>query len=231
MLTSALVTRILNETGAGWTRAQALEILNLVQNEVLATDNDLMRIKPDPYFTTTNATYSYTARTQTGSLYDIRNVAEIYSLEDRDSLTALSLLNTDSSRPYKWKRTRDGIITYARFDCVISTRAAADSSDSTYDCVVKWWTENNPGTTTTTWRARAYRWPNQLTAESIQLETPAEFHDTVLLPGVLMRTERREYGRGDSQFPMYEKYLNKLKHKYLYAANTARESHVYPEIC
>ena len=231
MLTSALVTRILEECGGGWTRTRALEILNQAQNELLAGANQLMRVKPDPYFGTTDATYSYNGYTATGSVTDVRLITDIYSLASRDSLSALSPLIAASTREYRRERTRDGVTTRAIFDCTESVRSYNDDAGGSYDCSVRWWLENNPGTTTATWRAVTYKWPTQLTAESVALSIPADFQDNLLLWGVLKRTERREYGRNDFTRALYEERLGKFKAKYLYMPSVGKETHVYPEMC
>ena len=231
MLTSALVTRVLEECGAGWTRARALELINQAQNELLAPNNQLMRVKPDPYFVTADGTYSYNAYTATGSVSDVRTIADIYKLTARDSITAISPLITDSTRPERKEKTRDGVTTHATFESVDSIRSYNDDAGGSYDCTIKWWTENNPGTTTTTWRAVVYKWPTQLTAESVALSVPADFQDNLLLWSVLKRTERREYGRNEFSDEMYEKRLKKFNARYLYTPSVGRETHVFPADC
>ena len=231
MLTSALVTRILEECGAGWTRARALEILNQGQNELLSGNNQLVRVKPDPYFLTTDATYSYNAYTATGSANDIRTITDIYYIAARNSIAATSPLVSDSTRNYIKEQLRDGVKTHAVFDCTDSVRPYADDAGGSYDCSIRWWLENNPGTTTTTWRAQAYKWPTQLTAESVALSIPVDFQDNLLLWNVLKRTERREYGRNEFTVDMYEKRKQKFDARYLYMPSVGRESHVYPELC
>ena len=232
MLTSSLVTYILEELGSGWTRQRALQMLNLVQNEVLSGNNQLMRIKPDPYFVTTDSVYSYTAYAATGSLYDIRSVNDIYQLQGNDWLSLVNPVINDTTRKLRKEQTKDGFTIHQVFDCIESMRSVgAEESDGTYDCQVKFWPENNPATTTVTYRAECYKWPLQLTSESVALAIPANWHDTLLFYGVLSRTERREYGAPGFAAQMYEAEKKKFFARYLYSRTVGKENHVFPAIC
>ena len=230
MITSALVTRVLGECGAGWTRALALDLINEEQNSLLGDNNSLMRIKPDPYFVTADATYTYNARTATGSAFDPRHIEDIYTLNVNDDFSVLSALNSESTHPYRREQTRDGVTTHAAFTCADSIRPFTEASDSSYDASITWWLQNNPGTTTTTWRAEAYKWPTQLTAESVELSVPTDFRK-LLLWGVLKNTERREYGRDDFTNEMYEALLAKFKARYRRMPIIGKVNHVHPEPC
>jgi len=112
-----------------------------------------MRIKPDPFFATTDATYSYSPTTclyvsttgaQGAVVGDIRAVRDIYTLSQLNDILTPGQIGPVSSRPYNFEYDARGLITHARFDEEDSIEP--DSSD----CAVKWWPENNPGTTTTT---------------------------------------------------------------------------------
>ena len=233
MLTSSLISYILEEVGTGWTRTRAREILNRVQNEVLAGNNQLMRIKPDPYFVTTDSVYAINANAATGNLYDIRTVNDIYQLQSNDFINLLNPIINNTTRSLRKEKTRDGVTIHQVFDLVESKRSAlAEESDGTYDCVVNIWPENNPGTTTTTYRAECYRWPVPITAESIALEVPDDWHDTLLFYGVLSRTERREYGSPTGPATQeYEILKKKFFSRFLYSRTVGKESHVFPAIC
>ena len=197
MTTNEFVSMVLEEVASGWTRTRILEFTNRIQNELLAEDNELMRVKPDPFVATTTAVYTYAA---TSTLYvsttgaqgalvgDIRAVREVYSY-----LTGLALFGTQtidpaSAKPNILDRTFGLNRTVAR--C-----AGIDSIEpNSTDCTIRWWEGNNPGTTTVTWRAEAYKWPTQLTAESIALSIPADFQRTLLLGKLKAHIEQREFG-------------------------------------
>lgn len=205
-------------------------MINEEQNRLLAKNNRITLVKPDPYFVTADATYTYNARTATGSAYDIRHIEDIYTLAVADTLNILSALNSESTHPYRREKTRDGVTTHAIFTCADSIRPFTEASDGSYDASITWWLGNNPGVTTTTWRAQAYRWPTQLTAESIALSIPTEFRE-LLLYGVLKMTERREYGRNDFTKEMYDEMLKKFESAYFRMTTIGRINHVHPEIC
>lgn len=217
MTTSEFISLVKDEIGTSLTNARILEIVNRVQNEILARPNNISRVKPDPFFATSDDTYSYTASssmydssdgTQGSASYDIRDVKAIYSFDNTANIFDRQTLDPSSEKP--------NIVTHAptrdrvdyRFESVPSV--APDSSD----CVIKLWEGNDPGDTTVIWRAECYQWPNQLTATSISLSLPAEFHDTLLLFGVLKRVERREYGNPGNAFEQFEFYKKQFYDRY-----------------
>lgn len=217
MTTGAFVTMVMEWLGSGWTRQRIREVANRCQNELLGTDCKLMRIKPDPFFASTDETYSYVASSslyvsttgEQGALVgDIRAVRDLYTLSAIDDILTPGQIGPTSSRPYTFERTARGLITHAVFDGDDSIEP--DSSD----CTIKWWAENNPGDTTTTWRGVAYKWPTQLDTENIALSVPADFHDTLFLEMVLARTEKREYGRATFTKEDYEKEKKRFVNKY-----------------
>ncbi len=217
MTTSQFVSLILDEVGSAWTRAQILDITNNAQNEVLGEDLMLTRVRPDPFFATTDATYSYTAATSLydssagtqGSLVgDIRTVKELYSYNNSVSIFDYQTLDPASEKPnqVEFTQTKDRVT--MRVDTVDSLGPTLS------DCTVKIYATNNPGTTTTTWRGVAYKWPAQLTSESIALSVPADFQDTLLFFEVMKRLERREYGENAFTFQQAEYYRKKFRRKY-----------------
>jgi hypothetical protein len=211
------VTLILDEVGAAWTRAQVLDVTNNAQNEILGEDLMLTRIRPDPFLATADATYSYVAATSLydssantqGSLCgDVRTVKEIYSYNNSVSIFDYQTLDPSSEKPnqVEYTQTKDRVT--MRVDVVDSL------GPSLSDCTIKAYSTNNPGVTTTVWRAVAYKWPTQLTAESIALSVPADFQDTLLFFEVLKRLERREYGENAFTFQQAEYYRKKFRRKY-----------------
>jgi hypothetical protein len=59
--TAQFISLILDEVAASYTRAQVLDVTNNAQNEILGENLMLMRVRPDPFMTTVDATYSYVA--------------------------------------------------------------------------------------------------------------------------------------------------------------------------
>lgn len=234
MTTNEFITMVMEEVSAGFTRTRILEFTNRIQNEILANDNQLMRVRPDPFMTTVDATYGYTA---TSSLFvsttgaagaaagDIRTVKDIYTFNSGVSIFDLGTIDPTSSKPNQVEPGPSTDKVHARFECVDSI--APDSSD----CSIRWWEGNNPGATTITWRAEAYRWPTQLTAETIALSIPADFHHTLLFYGVLRHLERREYGRNDYAIGIYESELKRFKAKYNRMATQDRLGVCAPRDC
>jgi hypothetical protein len=166
------VSLILDEVGAAWTRAQILDIVNNAQNEILGEDLMLTRVRPDPFFATTDATYSYTAATSIydssagtqGSLSgDVRTVKEIYSFNNSVSIFDYQTLDPASEKPnqVEFTQTKDRVT--MRFDCVDSLGPTLS------DCTVKLYATNNPGTTTTVWRAFVHR-------QAVRHEQPRHHH-------------------------------------------------------
>lgn len=234
MTTAEFVTMASEEIGAGWTRQRILEATNRAQNEILGEDNEIMRVKPDPFFATTDGTYSYTATNvlydsatgAQGSLVgDVRTVREVYSYSNSVSIFDFQTLDPSSDKPnqVEFRPYRRDMVT-ARASTVESKRPSAS------DCLVKWWEGNNPGTTTVTWRSRAYLWPTQLTSEAIALSLPDDLLDTLLLYGVLKRMERREYGRPDDMLSLYRIELENFRRKYMSSLDQNRLGYCPPRI-
>ena len=234
MTTNELVTLISEEVGAGWTRVRIREFINRVQNEILADDCELQRVKPDPFIATTDGTYSYVASStlyvsttgaQGALVGDIRAVRDVYSLNSGVSIFDFQSLDPSSSKPNQIEYTQSTDRIHARMSCIDSL------GPNLTDCTIRWWEGNNPGTTTVDWRAIAYKWPTQLTAETIALSMPEDFQNTLLFWGVLRHLERREYGRGDYPFAAYEKELKRFKAKYGRMANMDNLGVCFPRPC
>jgi len=199
MTTPDLITMIVEYIGSELTRARALTYLNNAQNQLLIGNNRLMRVLPDPFLTTVAGTFDYAASdslySSSGDVkgatqYDIYNVSRIYSFsKDNSSLYAYNGIgNSTSSRMYRPLNNQSSDEVFAVADVVKSIEP------NSADCSIIWWAENDPGATTVDWRAECYRYPNQLTAESISLETPSQYQDTLLLWLVLKRLGIRQYG-------------------------------------
>ena len=211
------MTLIAAEVGASWSRALILGAINRVQNELLGTDNDISRVKPDPFMTTVAATYGYVATARlhdssegtSGSLIgDVRTVRKIYSLSSSIDILGFTALDPGSARPYTLNRRGNWDEVEARCEFVQSK--LPDSSDA----LIKWWEGNDPGATTIYWRAEAYLWPTQLLSESISLTVPEDFQDSLLMEGVLKRIDRREFGRSEERMQMYEFEKKRFRTKY-----------------
>lgn len=214
MLTNELITLIVDEAGTQWSRVRAREALNRAQNEILSNDNPLMRIKPDPFFATTDGVYSYAASsvlydssdgTQGSTQYDVRSVRKVYTYRSDVTIFDQRTLDPASSKPNQVTELPTTELIESRIE-VLESLAPSSS-----DCVVKWWEGNNPGDTTVVWRAEAYKWPTQLTSESIALSIPAVWHDNLLLYAVLKRLERREFGENQYMTSEYERLMRRFK--------------------
>ncbi len=217
MTLQSFVNLILREAGTALTAQEILEITNWAQNEILARPNHISRVNPDPFFVTTDASYSYIASnviydssegTQGSTQYDIREVKSIYSFDNNtfDNQT----LDPASDKPSQVTILPTTDRVDARFVCIPSM------TPNNTDCLVKWWELNNPGATTTTWRTKCYTWPTQITSMSQSFSIPAEFHDTLMVYAVLRRVRRREYGQtgiNDIQ-AWYEKFLKQFYDRY-----------------
>lgn len=217
MLTSAFVTMVADEVGAAWTRAQILDVMNDCQNEILGEDCGLMRVRPDPFLTTADATYSYvastslfdsSANTKGAAVGDVRTVRKVYSYNNSVSIFDNQTLDPASEKPNQVEFTQTKDLVTMRMDVIDSL------GPNLADCTIKLYATNNPGVTTISWRAECYLWPNQLTSESIALSIPADFQRSLLLFDVLKILERREYGRSDAAMQTYEMYRKKFRRRY-----------------
>lgn len=216
MTLTEFINLIRNATGSKVTRQRIMEITNRAQNEILTENIQETRVKPDPFFATDDETYSYAASdyvydssdgTQGSLVGDIRTIKQIYSFDSEVNIFDYQTIDPASSKPNQVEQTPTRDRVTARIDVIESNQP--DSSD----CTVKWWEENNPGDTTTTWRCVAYKWPDQLTSENMSLTINHAFHDTLLYYAVLRRLERREYHRNDEAFRKYEFWLKRYRNR------------------
>lgn len=217
MLTSAFITLLQENFGAALTRTKLLEAVNRAQNEILGVGCQLMRIKPDPFLTTVLGTYTYQASdalfdASTGAkgaaAGDIRAVRAIFI--DTTNLSSIDQLALDTNFTritYTEVLPRENKV-HIKFDSTDSLGPLLD------DCVIKWPALYNPGATTITWRAEAYKWPNQLTSESIALSVPEDFQESLLMEKVAQRIERREYGRDDDRAAAFRAENSRFRLKY-----------------
>ena len=220
MTTNELVTLIAEHVGAAWTRARILEALNRAQNEVLCSDNALSRVKPDPFLATAATTYSYAASStlyvsttgaQGALVGDIRAVRKIWTPQVSFSLFPLQALDLHLARYYTVEH--DKIRVYCDF---------IDSKEpSSADCSIIWPAGYDPGATTITWQAEAYAWPAQLTAETVSLTLPADWHHTLLLPGTLKALEPREFGQPGPNLTLFDRAHTKFKTRYTGTPNSS----------
>lgn len=212
MTTGQYISWLIKRIGGNkFSRQDLLDAVNSAQNEILGRDIRFMRILPDPYFRTTSGTYNYVASTQIydsvdgTTQYDIRNVSRIYTFNIRSSpIFEYGGINRTSHRPEYMVNPMASDETVIPSDCVQSIRPNAS------DCRVKIWRENNPGTQTTLYLAEAYRWPTQLTSESVSLSIPEQFQRGLLKFAVLKDLEYTEYGSADNPEEKYEEELAKF---------------------
>ncbi len=212
MRTSQYISWLIQRTGGNlFSRQQLLDAVNQVQNEILGRDIKYMRINPDPFIRTTAGTYLYTASSAIYSgvdnttQYDIRSVKRVYTYNVRRTAQfAYGGWNRLSHRPDQFVNMAASDEVDIAFD--LTPSIAASSSD----CKIAFWRENDPGTQTQDQRVVAYRWPNQLTAESIQLMIPDQFQRGLLKYGIFRDLEYTEYGSADKPEILYEKALLKF---------------------
>lgn len=191
-----------------FSRQQLLDAVNQAQNEILGRDIKYMRLNPDPFIHTTAGTYLYTASSaiysgvDTTTQYDIREVKRVYTYNVRNTRNfAYGGWDRISHRPDAFVNAYASDEVDLAFDC---TPSIAPSSS---DCKVAFWRENDPGTQTADLRAVAYRWPDQLTSEAIQLMIPDQFQRGLLKYAVLRDLEYTEYGAADRPEDLYQKEL------------------------
>jgi hypothetical protein len=218
--TTEFINIIRKEIGTELTREQIREVTNRAQNEILGRECQLMRVRPDPFFKTVNATYSYAAssyvyKSDTGAqgslVGDIRTIKEIYSFTADSETLSTSTVDTSSYKPNQYQSLPSVDKIVARIDVIQSIKPGAA------DCTVKWWEGNNPGATTIDWRCIAYTWPTQITSESVSLSMPEDFLDTLLFHAVMKRIRRQEYGTEGENFQTYEHYYKEFRSRYSHA--------------
>lgn len=222
MLTSDFLDYLETNLGAGYSRPQLLKLVNNVQNMILGEDNNLTRVYPDPFFQTTDEVFSYVAnsvckdassRIPGAAVGDIRTVRNIFSPSWSRWPAVGGYVGAGPGfrqyyHPQGLQYSANQVNTGANFSIKQSREPGLN------DCIVKWDLTNNPGTTEDIWFAEVYLWPAQLTSEGVQLTIPAEFQMDLLYWGIMMMTERREYGRGDTTREMYNEAMTKFRFQY-----------------
>jgi hypothetical protein len=198
MTGTEFVDLLIEHVGSELTRPKAVLTANWAQNQLLATRRiGLMRIKPDPFLVTTAGTFAYAASSALFSSvggvlgatqWDVRDIGRIYALDGLAEQFAYGGHNRISHRPLEIENPLNGNEVKAPADWVASLEPLSA------DCAITFWEDNDPGTTTVEWRAEAYRWPIQFTAESVALEVPSAFQDTLLLWKALQRCGVKQYG-------------------------------------
>jgi hypothetical protein len=194
-----------------FSRTDLVDAINQAQNEILGRDIAYMRLNPDGYIHTAAGTYEYAASTYiydgvaNTTRYDIRTVKRIWTYNIRNSnIFAYGGINKTTHRPEYEVNAYASDEIEVPFDLVPSI--AANSTD----CKVRFWSQNDPGTTTDVLRVSAYRWPTQFTAETVALSIPDQFQRGLLKYAVLRDLEYTEYGSADRPEVMYEKELKKF---------------------
>ena len=202
MTGSELVDLVIEHVGSELTRAKAYAAINNAQNYLLAARNlGIMRVTPDPFLTTVSGTFTYAASSalfssvggvKGATQYDIRAVARIFAFNNDQRVFAYNSQDVVSDRPYEEENGAASSEVRAVQDIIQSVKPLSA------DCTIYWWEDQDPGDTTIDWRAECYRWPTQFTAETVDLEVPEFFQDTMLLWHVLQRLGIKQYG-GSSQ--------------------------------
>lgn len=213
MNTASYITWLLDRVGNTVTRTELLALVNIAQNEIFAFDTYFTRTKPDPYLVTTNNVYTYTLAAS------IRRVSRVYALA--------SNANYEYQYPayagweggwYKQPRMNNRTGT-PEIDIPVDTIESL-SPDSA-SCQIIFPSQNNPGTTTNVFIIEQYKWPTQLTAESIALSIPESFATTLLYYKVLRLLEEQEYHNSDYNSRKEEDWTK----RWLLFANKGAKSH------
>jgi hypothetical protein len=175
-----------------------IDATNRAQNYLLGRDIARMRLRPDAWLRTTSGTYEYTAYSavydgllNTTTSYDIRAIRRIYTYNIRESqLFAYQGLSRTTYRPEK-------VVNPALpdVDVPFDTDDSADPGDNL--CKVRFWPENNPGTTTEVFRCEAYLWPTQILSVNQNITIPLQFRNNLLYKRILEELEYAEYGKAD----------------------------------
>lgn len=191
-------------------RQRLLSEVNRSQNEILGQDNKLMLILPDPLLVTVDGTTDYVANSSIyyndegalGDLVDdIRVVRDIYVYGPTGYFdTTVSFGGQDNPDTFESRYGAD--ITRPRWD--------ADESlgPNLNDCRIMFYEQNNPGAQQ--FRVVAYKWPTQLTSESIQLSLPDQWLYTLMFHKIAMKAELREFGRNDYHSEQFDKFMDRF---------------------
>lgn len=212
-MTTAQYVSWLSKRIAGnlFSRQDLVDAINMVQNEILGRDIKFMRINPDAYLHTIAGTYQYTASTSlysgvdNATQYDIRAVKRVYAYNiTKSSIFAYGGILRRSHRPDRLVNPMNSDELDIDFDEITS------SNPSVSDCKINLWSENDPGTNTTLYRAVAYRWPTQVLSESIQMTLPVQFQRGLLRYGIMRDLEYTEFGEADKPEILFDRELAKF---------------------
>lgn len=136
--------------------------------------------------------------------WDVRKVSRVYGFEDKNTrFGSYGYTVVSSFRP-------DRMQNYNSQEVEISCETVESLKANNEDSEIILWRENAPGTTTDNYICEAYRWPDQLTSESVSLTIPDQFQTTLLFYAVVRDLEYREYGRSNQPEVLYEKYLKEF---------------------
>ncbi len=217
-MTTAQYVSWLSKRIAGnlFSRQDLVDAINQAQNEILGRDLLCMAVRPDAYLHTTAGTYVYAASTflfdsiDGTTQYDIRKVSKIYTFQASQSpIYAYGGLNKTSHRPEHMLNPMASDETVIPSDCTQQSLIPGAA-----DCIIKLWRENNPGTTTQVYLAEAYRWPTQVTSESVAMSIPEQFQRGLLKYAILKDLEYTEYGSADHPEEGYRRELARFDSLY-----------------
>jgi len=136
--------------------------------------------------------------------WDIRKVQRVYAFASDDSrYLSYGGADINSYRPDVMKNANS-------YDWEVSVDAVESQEPDSKDAKIIFWRENAPGVTTADYMAEAYRWPDQLTVETVAITIPARFHTNLLYYAVLKDIEYEEYGSADRPMQLYDKYLKEF---------------------
>jgi hypothetical protein len=203
--------------GADYSRTKVREIVNDVQNEVLAgRDGRLMLIKPEPYLVVTDgdvrryvANDSIVSSLTEDPEYDIRRVGRVYAMTSKsNSFGSYGGYGAGNQHFSPYQRNAMA---------VPEVEMPVESQDSAKplagDCILDFHPDFEPAVSDTLYKVVAWAWPTQLTSEGVAIKIPLQFRKTVLLYGVLAKLETRDFGRDDT---IREKYDNAVADWYRY---------------
>lgn len=198
MTGTEMVDLVIEHAGAEVPRAKAISAVNAAQNDLLGIKRlRLMRVLPDPFLTTVAGTFQYAASSALFSSvggvkgvtqWDIRDIGRLFAMDEAQGYLPYAGYGAPSFRPLEPVSPGNSPEVDAPAELIPSKEPLSQ------DASIVFWEDNDPGTTTITWRAEAYRWPTQFTGEGVALEVPAGYHRTLLLWKVLQLFGIRQYG-------------------------------------
>ncbi len=212
-MTTAQYVSWLSKRVAGnlYSRQDLVDAINMAQNEILGRDIKYMRCNPDAYLHSTVDVYSYAASTYLFSgvnnttQYDIRDVKRVYTYNIRNSnIFAYGGLNRTSHRPDL------EVNNYASDEVEISCDVVPSILPNAADCTINLWADNNPATSTTVYRVVAYKWPTQITSESVAISIPEQFQRFLLKYAIFRDLEYTDFGSADKPDVLYAAELKKF---------------------